>query len=341
VAAAPTLDATAIVTRAVDGFVRPAYHEFHLKTTALADATKSLCAAPSAPGFDSARAAFGETVKAWSEVETIRFGPVTEQNRLDRIFYWPDRKSIGLKQVQATLAAKDATAIDPLGLAQKSVAMQGLGALEFVLFGTDAETLSGASDPYRCAYGAAIATNLDGMAGDIDAAWAAKDGFAALWEARSAGNALYRTGDEALTELLGVFVSGLEMIRDVRVNGFLGETPDKDKPKQAVFWRSGNTAASLAANMAGLNALFEASGLGKTLPPDESWIAQSIGFEFGNALNAAKASEGPIEEVLSDPKRRDKLGYFAIVTSSLSELFGVRLSGALGLTAGFSSLDGD
>jgi predicted lipoprotein len=30
-----------------------------------------------------------------------------------------------------------------------------------------------------------------------------------------------------------------------------------------------------------------------------------------------------------------------LVTSSLSELFGVRLAGALGLTAGFSSLDGD
>ena len=48
-----------------------------------------------------------------------------------------------------------------------------------------------------------------------------------------------------------------------------------------------------------------------------------------------------MEEVLADPERRGKLSYFKLVTTSLSELFGKRLSAELGLTAGFSSLDGD
>ena len=50
---------------------------------------------------------------------------------------------------------------------------------------------------------------------------------------------------------------------------------------------------------------------------------------------------GPIAETLANEKKRGKLSYFNVVTSSLSELFGKRLAAEFGLTAGFSSLDGD
>ena len=82
------------------------------------------------------------------------------------------------------------------------------------------------------------------------------------------GNPLYQSGTEAVTELLEVFVNGLELVRDVRLGGFLGEKAADDKPKQAIYWRSDGTARSLAANMAGMKALFEASGLGDQLSPD-------------------------------------------------------------------------
>ena len=167
------------------------------------------------------------------------------------------------------------------------------------------------------------------------------DGFAGQWAHPGPGNPLYKTGTESVTELLEVFVNGLELVRDVRVGGFLGEQAAGDKPKQAIYWRSDGTARSLAANIAGMKALFEASGLGAQLSPDTHWIAESIKFEFGNAIAAANAADGPIAATLADGKKRAKLSYFNVVTSSLSELFGTRLSAEFGLTAGFSSLDGD
>jgi uncharacterized protein len=48
---------------------------------------------------------------------------VVEENRLERILFFPDRKGTGLKQVQATLAASDETATDVAALSGKSVAM--------------------------------------------------------------------------------------------------------------------------------------------------------------------------------------------------------------------------
>jgi uncharacterized protein len=332
--------ATDVVNGAIDGFVRPGYKTFHQATSALLVDEQALCATPSQATLDVARKAFGETVDAWSRIEIIRFGPVTEQNRLERVLFWPDRKGTGLKQVQAALASKDPTAADAKQLAGKSVAMQGLGALEFVLYGTGSEALA-AGDAYRCSYGAAISGNLDAIATDLETAWASPDGFAKVWANPSADNPSYRDGTEAVTELMDVFVTGTELVRDVRLGGFLGKEAKDDKPKQALFWRSGKTVDALTGNLAGMMALLEASKLAGALPADQAWMGKEALFEFANAAGAAAAALGPIADVLADPVRRGKLAYFGLVTSSLSNIFGTQMSGALGLTAGFSSLDGD
>ncbi|MBD0413565.1 imelysin family protein [Oryzicola mucosus] len=330
-----------IVTNAVDGFVRPAYAKLGERSSAMKAAMQTLCKAPSQETLDAAHKSFADIVEAWSEAETIRFGPVTEHNRLERMLFWPDRKGTGLRQVQAALADKDVTATKAETLAQKSVAMQGLGALEFVLYGTGYETLSAPSDPYRCSYGEAIAGNMTSIAREISDAWAKPDGFAATWSQPGADNPLYRNSTEAVTTLLEVFVNGTELVRDVRVGGFLGEVPKDDKPRQALFWRSGQTVPALKANIEGMSALYQASHFGEALPAEMSWIDNSVRFEFGNAVRAADGAQGPLADVLANGQERGKLAYFKVVTSSLSELFGTRLSGALGLTAGFSSLDGD
>lgn len=330
-----------VIADAIDGFIRPAYGRLVEDTAALGKSVEALCAAPSADNLAAARAAFSKTTVTWSEIEIIRFGPITEHNRLERMLFWPDRKGTGLKQVQAALSDKDETATDATKLGDKSVAMQGLGALEFVLFGTGADELAGTSAAYRCAYGKAIAGNIGTIATDVDAAWRDDNGFASQWQHPGPQNPLYRTASEAATALLEVYVNGLELVRDVRVGGFLGKEASADKPKQALYWRSEGTATSLGGNLAGMKALFDASHFGSLLPDDSQWIAQSIDFEFANGQNAAAGITGPIDAALADADKRAKLTYFGVVTSSLSELFGTRLSSALGLTAGFSSLDGD
>lgn len=329
----------AAVEAAVEGYVRPAYATFRTESEALSGTVDALCAEPSQARLDGARAAFSKAVETWSQIELLRIGPVTEEHRLERILFWPDRKGTGLKQVQAAIASEDPTAADAGSLAGKSVAMQGFGALEFVLFGTGSAALADANS-YRCSYAAAIAKNVASIAASIDEEWRRPAGFAAQWAHPGDDNPFFRDETEAMNELLSVFVNGLELVRDQRL-AFLGKDGGADKPKQALFWRSDLTVASLAGNVAGLAKLFEASGLSASLPAGQAWIADSIRFEFANAARAAEGAAGPIAEVLKDPAQRGSLAYFGIVTSSLSELFGTRLAAELGLTAGFSSLDGD
>ena len=90
-----------------------------------------------------------------------------------------------------------------------------------------------------------------------------------------------------------------------------------------------------------MRSLFEDSGFAAALPVEGRETGKSVLFEFSNAGRALDLPVQPLEELLKDKLARDKLVYFQLVTSSLTKLIGTDLSGALGLSAGFSSLDGD
>ncbi|MBS9719136.1 peptidase M75, Imelysin [Tianweitania sp. BSSL-BM11] len=334
--------ARSIITAAIGDFVRPAYADFARSTQELSESVGALCAQPSQSSLDDARARFIDAVGAWSQAEVIRFGPITAENRQERILFWPDRRGIGLKQVQAILASKDETATDRASLATKSVAAQGLGALEFVLFGTDAETLTGADGTFRCRYAAAIAANLDGIADDLSTAWQDTDGISWLWSRFGPDNDRYRNSAEALGELVDVVVHGLEQVRDVRLNGFLGTKPEADKPKSAIYWRSGQTVTSLAGNLSAMRRLMDVSGIDGLVSSEGEWIPDAVDYEFANAQAiTGPLRDEPIDRLLQDPAERGSLEFLRIATSSLSGLVGQRLTGDIGLTVGFSSLDGD
>src|SRR5690606_18535738 len=123
----PVLDAAkvrAVVANAVDDFIRPSYRDFHTAAGKLATGMQDLCAAPSPETLQSAREAFAEAAAHWARIEIVRTGPALAENRLERILFYPDRKSTGLKQVQALLAEPDEAATDIANLPGKSVAMQ-------------------------------------------------------------------------------------------------------------------------------------------------------------------------------------------------------------------------
>ncbi|MGB6117431.1 MAG: imelysin family protein, partial [Mesorhizobium sp.] len=296
--------ATRIVADMSDRFVPPVYLALKQSAGTTREQVEQLCAAPSEDALAGARAGFRTLLDFWSRAEPVRFGPVAEDNRLEKLLYWPDRKSIGLKQVQEALATGDPTVESLATLQQKSVALQGLGTLEFLLFGTGSETLA-KGDDHRCLFAHSVALNVEQLTTAVESEWTGA--FSRTWTAPGEGNGRYRTADEALTEVLNTLIHGLEMVRDVRLGGFLAETADKDRPRLAIWWRSGMTTESIRANLDSLRQLFELSDLEDLLPEESRWIARSIAFEFENASKTLAAMSGPVDDILKDPVQRDKL----------------------------------
>lgn len=330
-----------VMARAVDEVIRPGYRDLHSSAAALTAAVSTFCATPSAESKAAAHAAFDDVVAKWSFIEIVRDGPVLEQNRFERILFYPDRKGTGLKQVQALLAKADEKDTDAAALPGKSVAVQGLGALEFVLYGTGAETLDETKDSFRCRYGTAVAENIAATAGALSADWERATGVQNDWKHPGPDNPVFRDSKEAITALLGILVHGAETVRDQRIEAFYKGEDANPKPKSAVYWRSGNTWNSIDGNLEGLRALFTKSGMEGLLDPGAASIAGNVEFVIRSLERAVPKIDPDIENAVNDPAERKKMDFLIVNARDLVLRLSNEYGGAIGLGAGFSFSDGD
>ena len=159
----------AIVAHGVSDYVRPAFIRFAEDARALEDTVARFCKAPAPDTRQPLDTAFRTAVEGWSGIQFLRFGPLIDQHRLERIAFWPDPKGVGLRQIRRALADRDPTVADPAQLAGKSVALQGLTALEYLLYGGDGDPAgdSGDAGAFRCAYSVAAARALTDLANAV------------------------------------------------------------------------------------------------------------------------------------------------------------------------------
>jgi predicted lipoprotein len=331
----------AVMQKAVDDFIRPGYRNMHDSASRLTVAMKSLCAAPSDDTLKSAKTAFADTVKNWSVIEIVEAGPVIEKNRFEHILFYPDRKGIGLKQVQALIAKADDKDATVEGVASKSVALMSLTALEYVLYGTGSDTLVKDKDGFRCRYGAAIAGNIENVSKELTGAWEDPNGIQKSWKNPGKESQDFMDGKEAATALLGVLVHGAENVRDQRLESFYKGDVSAARPKMAIYRRSGNTWTAIDGNLKGLQALWQKAGMADLLPPDKRDIVGKIDGLLKTLVATAPTVNPDIEAAIASEAERAKIDTLRNESRDLTTDFSDGYGGAMGLSAGFSFADGD
>jgi hypothetical protein len=341
--ALPVDDTTASqsVSRVIASFIQPSFERFADQSELVAIAVGSLCDKPGETALLSARNAFADTALAFARIEFLRTGPLARENRLERLLFWPDRRGIALRQVQAAIATGDESVTDAANLPAKSVALQGFPALEYLLFGTGSEALADPGGDHRCRFAQAVAQNIRGIAGEMNAEWSAADGYASIWSKPGPDNPDFRDASEAVAELVSIPADAFEMIHDLRIKPLVAGNGKKANPKSALLWRSGLTFAYIGTEFDALRTYFELSQMSDLLPDDERWRGGSALFEFNNAAKTVAKIQNPVADVLRDRQMAEDLKYLGIVAKSLQRIFGGQIPEALGLSVGFSSLDGD
>lgn len=331
---------TGIMTRAIDDVIRPGYRTFEASAGKLAETTTAYCKAPSDDGRKAVDAAFRQAVTDWGRIEIVRIGPVIDDNRFERILFYPDRKGTGLKQVQALLQKADEADADAATMGSKSVAIQGFGAIEFALYGTGSDAIAKEPNAFRCRYAAAVATHIQTTAGQLAAAWDAPDGVQQDWKHPGPNNPVFRTSKEAMTALLGILVHGTEAVRDQRIETFY-RNGGIARPKSAVFWRSQNTWTSITANLEGLQTLFDKSGMGDLIDPSIASVNGNIDFILKSLRRITPTIDTDMEKAVSTPAEQQKISFLLVNTRELILAFDGGYGGAIGLGSGFSFSDGD
>ncbi|MCZ4279257.1 imelysin family protein [Kiloniella laminariae] len=337
----PQPDFAPVVKQMVEHSVLPGYQKLITAAMTQGRVLETLCQAPGPEQLQQTRDEFRNLVIAWSAVEMYRLGPAISDNRQERLFFWPDRRSRGLKQVEELISQQDPTALAVEDLRKKSVPTQGILALEYVLFGRGSENLATASaDNFRCRYGVSITQAITRTADEIVAEWKNPDGFANLLYNTGPENPTYRNDAEAMQDFLRVISENLQSSRDMKLANALRENPAASKAKLAPFWRSNLTLVALQADLTSIRQLVEAGGLTKLAPR----LTSSLDFEIDQASQVfVEQLKKPQSwsALTKDPASHKRLSYSLIPLAGAQNIVADLLPEYLGLSLGFNSLDGD
>ena len=290
-----------------------------------------------------ARGAFAGVVDAWSKVEIFRFGPIVADHRYERLFFWPDPKSLGLRQIEDVLAKTDESVTALATLAAKSVALQGLPALEYLLYGDGADGLAKGGDAaFRCRFAASIAANIASIAKEVDAGWRDGAPFATSFLAPSPTDPAYHAPKEVTLELFKSFAAGIELVRDQKLGKPLGTSAPVAKPKLAAFWRSNLAFANMIGNLQGVRLLFAKGGFAQVVARGFAGRrGTSILFDLNHAIEVLGGMDKAFAEVAADETLRAKLEALRVSLKSAGQTAGAIIAQSAGLSFGFNAMDGD
>lgn len=304
-----------IAVQVAEHVIAPRFAKLDDAFRAQATAWSQGCANP-----QELREAYQTAYDSWASVEFFRAGPLSQQTRAERIDHWPDPRNFIEKGLRAVLAAPSAAEITPQSIASASVAVQGLPALERILF--DDKEAKSSLDEKACAAGRAIAQNLAGIGEGLDREWNdATGGELNRLRETAKDEAKAR---EAAVGLLTDLATGIRVLEDRKLPPLFGGRENMPNPKAAKAWRSARSERDLAVN---LTALIDAyAALGPYVPQSSASVVEKL-----NAAKAALAAK-------DDPNRA--IALLAAVNNAKYYAVDV-LPSDLGLTLGFNSLDGD
>lgn len=327
---------------AVEGHILPRYDALAAATAKLEQASKSFCTAPASERqIETLRQAYHYAADAWQDIQHVRFGPIDLFFRSQRFAFWPDpRNTIG-KQMSELIAKHASGSMNAESLGRGSVAVQGLPALERMIFGGDANMLlAGADAAFRCGYVMAITENLAGMARETRQEWRAPNkGFAVrMLKPGQGADARYRDAKEATLELFKSLYTAIELAADHKLARPLGASADDARPRLAESWRSERSLRNIQHNLAAAADLYATAFAPQV--PDKS-LDKTIRSAFAQAQASAAALPMPLERAVQDAGARKAAEKLAADTLALKSLVMQRLPEALQIPVGFNALDGD
>lgn len=337
-------DFNAPLENIISGYFRPAAADFSESAGKLPNAVSAICTEATEANVLGFQTAFSATIRDFSRIQFLRFGPLLEDDRLSRLSFRPDPRGRAQKQIRKLYAAADNSVLSPVRLGKKSVAVQSLTALELIAFNKDTEVVLGNDSDnkdYTCGYALAIAQNVSKIAHDTSADWIDPDGYSKILLSAGPDNDRYRTSKEAIEDVFNSLATGITITKDQDILPAMGKSKDKTKPNRFPFSRSGNAVVYLTGELAGINDALSSMDLKPMMSSDDQWTLDTLGFEFKNARNYLDALNPPLRRTFSENDGYNQVAALLITLSSIQELMTQGVAGGLGLAGGFNALDGD
>lgn len=324
--------------------IAPLYGELNRQAQQQLQQSRAFCQAVSEQGQQQLQQQWRSTMTAWAQVQPIAFGPLEDGNLRWKMQFWPDRKDITSKKVEALIGSDEALTAERVAAA--SVSVQGLAALEYLLFDARANALERyQQDVRRCELLVAIAERVQQVTQRLENEW---PDFADKFTQPGTKNALYPDNKTALADLLDTLVVGTEVVKRNKLGLPIANGADvrRAKPYRLEAWRSQYSLQLMQASTATLEQLYRGNGgfgLAAYLAAHDDIdgaLLQAIDDAFA-AVNAQFLTiDAPLFTQLKQPEYYAQLAQLRERLDSLQRHL-AKLPESLHISLGFNSNDGD
>lgn len=332
VAPASAADHRETAVRAAREFALPRYGTLAEATSAQVMAWDKVCKSPPPRDLKALDTAFHTTADAWARVEFLRYGPIGEDFRFERMAHWPERRNAVSRALSNLISRPDADALSPQRFQETSVAGQGFSALERLLFEQETRDNLRSISPSGerlCRVGQAIANALAATSRKVSEEWRQKT-VPMLEQADEA------RAREAVTRFVTDLMTALEVVEDFKLVAPLGQDANAARPMLAEMWRSERATRAIRLNLEAASALSKA-----LLGPNPSDEGQGAVSALDNAVSVAENTPENLGAAATDMRHRRQIVLLRDVVSSARTVVTANLPAALDITTGFNSLDGD
>jgi len=344
-----------LLAHTAHNIITPWYVELDAQAIKLVEQGNAFCQAngPTQALQQGLQQQWRDTMTAWARAQPIGFGPIEDGNLRWKLQFWPDRKDLTRKKIEALIVGDEVLSAERVAAA--SVSVQGLAALEYMLFDARGGALNlYLDDPQatrRCQLLQAIATRVQQVTHQLADQWqgdANNLGYAGKFSQPVADNALYPDDNAALAELLNTLVVGSEVVKRNKLGIPIasGKGASHAKPYRLEAWRSQHSLTLMRASVASLEQLYrggEGYGLADYLAEERNIdvaLLQEIDEGFIGVNAQFAVLRAPLFSQLKEPQQ-----YAALVDlhQRLNRLQSHlnQLPESLGISLGFNSNDGD
>ncbi|WP_374144802.1 imelysin family protein [Vibrio sp. NTOU-M3] len=295
---------------------------FSKKTENLASVFADFCATERSDSAPVTQA-WHQAMLSWMALQGQERGPVAALEQSWNIQFWPDKKNTTGRKM-AALIRQDREWL-PDDISQQSVTVQGLGAIEWLLYDPASDLQANSK---TCKTGTVIAQNLQNNAKAIALAWKENP-----WQA------LDQAGWYA--EYIALLSNQLDysMKKLSRPMAKIG----KPRPYFSESWRSQTSLSNLKSNVVAMEKLYLANGKGLDAilrARGKIQLADSIKTQFATVLETWPSQSSLFGLLKSKPGYQTVMAQFNKL-EQLNYLIHEEVAIELGVVIGFNATDGD
>lgn len=285
-------------------------------------------------------------MNAWEGIQHIQFGPVTEDNQAWKVQFWPDRKNLIARKTEQFVHRDEAITLP--ALREASVVIQGLSAMEYLLYDKPAEALISGVPLHYCEHLVAAAANVHQVAEFLYQSWhPTGDDYLSRWSKPGPDNLDYPDQNATIATIIETIVYGLERIKRDKLERPLGLASDSAQANTYLleWWRSQQSREAILVNLHSLQMLYsaaEGSGLAELVAKrGGSALSDRVSTLLDRAISETAAIEGSLFAAHAEPGTQANVAKLYDTLTELLGLFKRDIPETLAISLGFNANDGD